>query len=52
MGTPLTSLLGICYEETNIGKEDLIETSYQNNTRQLVVLGGHKGGLPRAAIIV
>jgi hypothetical protein len=47
----LTSPREICYEETNIEKEDLSGTFYQNNKRQLVVLGEHKGGLPRAAII-
>jgi len=40
----------ICYEETNIEKEDLSGDDFQDDTRQLVVLGKHKGGLPRAAI--
>jgi hypothetical protein len=51
--TPLTSPLEICYEETNIEKEDLSEAFFQNNTRQLVVLDKHRtGGLPRAAMMI
>jgi hypothetical protein len=52
VGTPLTRVSEFCYEETNIEKEDLRGTFFQNNTGQLVVLDGHKGGLPRAAITI
>jgi hypothetical protein len=37
-------------KKTNIEKEDLSRDDFQSDTRQLVVLGEHKGGLPRAAI--
>jgi hypothetical protein len=37
----------------NIDSErDHSEKRFQSDTRQLVVLGEHKGGLPRAAIII
>jgi len=48
----LTSTTEICYEETNIQEKDLSGNDIQIDTRQLVVLGEHKGGLPRAAIMI